>query len=397
MVSQRANLIENSITLKLTALANQMKKEGLDVVGFGAGEPDFDTPEHIKQAAIKAIQDGKNKYTAETGILELRTAICEKFLKDNQLTYKPENIVVSCGAKHSIFNAMCAIIDPGDEVIIPSPYWVSYPYQVIFAGGKPVYIQATEKQNFKITPEQLKKAITPKTKAFILNSPSNPTGMLYSKEELTQLAKILLEHNVYIISDEIYEDLNYGNIPHFSIAAVSDAVKKLTIVINGVSKSYAMTGWRIGYLAADLPIAQAVAKIQSHSTSNPTTVAQWASLQALTGPKDAVQAMKKEFDARRKFMVDALNAMPNINCAEPLGAFYAFPNISGCFGKKTKQGALINNSMDFCNLLLKEALVSCVPGIGFGQDEYMRLSYATSMANIKKGLDRLKIWVEGLS
>lgn len=395
-ISQKAAKIENSLTLKLSALAAQMRKEGKDVISFGAGEPDFDTPDHIKEAAIAAIRSGKTKYTSESGILELREAICQKLLTDNHLAYSPNQVIVSCGAKHAIFNAIAAIIDPGDEVLIPSPYWVSYPYQVIFSGGNPVFIDTNDQNGFKITPELIQKAITPRTKAIILNSPSNPTGMIYSQKELTDLADVLMRHNILIISDEIYEELNYGTTPHFSIAAVSEEIKAKTIVINGVSKSFAMTGWRIGYTAAPAEIAQAICKIQSHSTSNPTTISQWASLAALTGPKDKVYEMKKEFDQRRRYMVDYLNTIPGITCIQPMGAFYAFPNISRLYGKKSKNKQPISNSLDFCNALLQEGLVSCVPGIGFGTDPYMRLSYATSLEAIQKGLTRIQNWISTL-
>jgi aspartate aminotransferase len=397
MISQKVAKIENSLTLKLSAAANKMKKEGIDVIDFGAGEPDFDTPENIKKAAIIAINSGKNKYTAASGILELKEAICQKLLKDNNLSYKPENIVISCGAKHSIFNSIISLIDPDDEVIIPSPYWVSYPDQVTFAGGKSVFINTDEKNSFKMTSVQFEKAITSKTKLLILNSPSNPTGMIYSKKELTEIAQIALKHNILVLSDEIYEKLIYSQEPHISIASLSPEIKEKTIVVNGLSKAYSMTGWRIGYLAASVEIAKAVEKIQSHSTSNPTTCAQWASIEALVGPQDMLSVMVKEFAKRRQYTVDMLNSIKGISCIAPDGAFYVFPNISGLFGKTSKNGVKITNSLDLCDILLKEALISCVPGSGFGAEGYMRLSYATSIEKITEGLNRLKTWVSQIS
>ncbi|MFA5878751.1 MAG: pyridoxal phosphate-dependent aminotransferase [Candidatus Margulisiibacteriota bacterium] len=397
MLNEKALLLEDSITLSLTAIAQKMKREGKDVISFTAGEPDFDTPKHIKAAGIAAIEAGKNKYTAVSGIIELRTAISEKLKKDNHLTYSAEEIVVSCGAKHSLFNAFGVIINPNDEVIIPAPYWVSYPPQVSFFGGKPVYLETKEANGLKITAQDLKAIITPKTKVLILNSPSNPTGMIYSQKELESIADIALTHNLFVISDEIYEKLNYSDKPHFSIAEVSNELKKRTILINGLSKSYSMTGWRIGYSACDLNIAKAMASLQSHSTSNPTTAAQWASLAALTGPETEIETMRQEFNRRRIYMVETLNKIKGISCLMPEGAFYAFPNIKECFNKKTKTGRLITNSFDFCDALLKEIFVSTVPGSGFGSEGFMRLSYATSFAQIKEGLARIDAWVTELS
>ncbi len=396
MIAERMNSMEDSITLALTAVANKMKKKGKDVVSFTAGEPDFDTPEHIKLAGITAIQEGKNKYTPVNGILELRQAICEKLQKENNLIYTPEQIVISVGAKHALFNIFGVILNPGDEVIIPTPYWVSYPPQISFFGGIPVYIETDDTTNFKLSPEKLKNAITEKTKAVIINSPSNPTGMIYSEKELKALSEIILEKNLLVVSDEIYEKLNYSSEPHFSIAQVSSELKERTIVINGVSKSYAMTGWRIGFSASNLKLAKAINSLQSHSTSNPTTNAQWASLKAYNSPDQEAQKMKNEFNKRRIYMVERLNAIPGITCLNPEGAFYAFPNISALFGKTSQNNKTINNSLDFCDALLQEELVSAVPGSGFGAEGYIRLSYATSMEEIKKGLDRLAHWVSTL-
>jgi len=397
MIAQRASNVEDSITMAITATAQRLKKEGLDVVSFGAGEPDFDTPDYIKEATIKALNEGKTKYTAATGIIELKQAICEKLKKEGNLTYTPENIVISCGAKHSIYNIMMSVVDPGDEVIIPSPYWVSYPDQVQLCGGKSVFIETNESSAFKITAQQLKNALTSKTKLVILNSPSNPTGSVYSKDELMALAEVLKGHGCLILSDEIYEKLIYDNVSFSSIASLSEEMFKRTIVVNGVAKSYSMTGFRIGYCAAPKEIAKAVGTIQSHSTSNPTTFCQWASLAAIQGDDSAINVMKTEFNKRRKEMVRLLNEIPNVKCITPDGAFYAFPNISACFGKKTPKGTLISNSDMFCKALLEEAYVACVPGSGFGAEGFIRLSYATSLSEIEKGISRIKQWISSLN
>ncbi len=394
--AHRLAAIKDSITVKITAIAAAMKKEGQDVVGFGAGEPDFDTPENIKKAAIAAINSGKNRYTAATGIIELKEAICRKFKRENNLHYTPDQIVISCGAKHSLFNLILAVVNPGDEVIIPAPYWVSYPDQIMLAEGAPIFILTTDKSQFKITPEQLEAVITKKTKLLVLTSPSNPTGMMYTQKEFERIAEIALKHHMWIISDEIYEHLNYSH-PHVSIASLAPEIKARTIVVNGVSKAYAMTGWRIGYMAAPKDIAKAVGNIQSHSTTNPTTCAQWASIEALDGPQDCIQVMKDEYLKRRKYMVETLNTIPGIRCIWPDGAFYAFPNISELYGKTTAQGEPIKDSVTFCDALLKEEKVACVPGGGFGADDYIRLSYATSMKDIEKGLRRIAQFVDKLN
>ncbi len=396
MISHRASQTEDSITMAISAMAVQMRKEGKPVISFSAGEPDFKTPIYIQDAGIAAIREGKTTYTAASGIIELKQAICTKLLQDNRLEYKTSNIVVSCGAKQSIYNALMALIDPGDEVIIPVPYWVSYPDQVNLVGGRSVFLPTTEATGFKITAEQLTAAITPKSKLLILCSPSNPTGMVYSRKELEAIARVVVEHSLFVISDEIYEKLIYDDREgHVSIAEVSSDVKALTIVINGVSKAYSMTGWRIGYAAAPAAIADAMGKIQSHCTSNPATPSQWASLAALTGDASEITAMKNEFHQRRDVMVAALNQIPNLSCVMPMGAFYAFPNVSKCYGKRSVSGE-VTNSASFCKLLLQDALVACVPGSGFGADDYIRLSYATSMTNITEGLQRIHQWVESL-
>ena len=359
-LSQRGSNIEPSVTMEVTALANQLKAEGKPVIGLSAGEPDFDTPDYIKEAGIQSIKEGHTKYTAVSGMPKLLQSISNKLKRDHHLNYDPHQIVVSCGAKHSIFNVMMAIINPGDEVIIPQPYWVSYPNQVSLAGGVPVFIETDDSSNFKITPEQLESAITPATKMVILNSPSNPTGMVYTKDELSALAEVIISHNILVLSDEIYEKLIYDG-EHVSIASFSPEIKDLTILINGASKAYSMTGWRVGYTAAPLDIAKVMGKIQSHSTSNAATPAQFASLEAFDRDDTVVDSMRDSFHKRRDLMVDQLNEIPGITCLKPNGAFYAFPNISSFFGKKSESGD-ITDSVSFCKYFLKEKLVACDPG-----------------------------------
>ncbi len=393
MISHRASQTEDSITMAISAMAQQMKKEGKPVIGFSAGEPDFKTPVFIQDAGVAAIREGKTTYTAASGIIELKQAICDKLKRDNQLEYKPANIVVSCGAKQSIYNALMALVDPGDEVIVPVPYWVSYPDQINLVGGRSVFIETTEATEFKITAAQFESAITPKTKLLILNSPSNPTGSVYARAELEAIARVAIQHSILVISDEIYEKLIYDDQEgHVSIASLSPEIKALTIVINGVSKAYSMTGWRIGYAAAPADIADAMGKIQSHSTSNPTTPSQWASVAAINGDETELNQMKAEFRKRRDVMVTALNQIPGFTCINPKGAFYAYPSVSKLFGKRSASGE-ITDSASFCKLLLQDALVACVPGSGFGTDHTIRLSYATSMANIVEGMKRIHDWV----
>lgn len=388
-ISERVNLISSSPTLAITARAKQMKQEGIDVIGFGAGEPDFDTPAHIKEAAKKAIDSGFTKYTPASGMKELKEAICRKFENDNNLDYSPEEIIVSCGAKHSIFNAILTLCNEDDEVILPSPYWVSYPEMIKVAGAKPVILKATQKNNFKITPQQLQETITPKTKLLILNSPSNPTGMVYTKDELSSISNTLTEKGIFCISDEIYEKIIYDGQEHISIASLAPEIKKLTIVVNGVSKSYSMTGWRIGYAAGPKEIVQAMSNLQSHSTSNPTSISQKAALAALEGPQEPLCNMVAEFVKRRDYMVERLNSIKEISCLKPRGAFYVFPEVSQIIGRIFK-GEIIKDSVFLAEILLDEANVALVPGSVFGADEYLRLSYATSMKNISKGLERIE-------
>mgnify|MGYP001158438099 CR=1 FL=1 len=393
-VSDRANLIQASITMTITALANQLRKEGKDVIGMSAGEPDFDTPDSIKKAGIDSINQGKTKYTPAAGTVELKQAVVNKLKQDQGLDYDLSEVIISAGAKHSIFNALMAVLNPGDEVIIPTPYWVSYPDQVNVLGGKSVFVETTDVNKFKITPDQLRAAITSKTKVFILNTPSNPTGMVYTRSELEALGKVIEESGILVISDEIYEKLIYNG-EHVSIATLSDKLKEQTILINGVSKAYSMTGWRIGYTAASKEIVGAMSRIQSHSTSNPAQASQWASVEALEGPQDAVDEMRTAFAERRSYMIQRLNAIPGISCVEPDGAFYAFPNISETFGKASESGQ-ITNAVEFCQNLLQEQLVACVPGSGFGAEGFVRLSYATSMDAITKALDRIEAFVHSL-
>jgi aspartate aminotransferase len=375
--------------LGITAKAKKMKAEGIDVIGFGAGEPDFDTPENIKEAAKRAIDSGFTKYTPTSGIPELKDAICEKFKRDNGLDYGREEVLVSCGAKHSIFNAVLALCGKGDEVILPSPYWVSYPEMIKLAEAKPVVIKTTQQSGFKITPQQLRKAITPKTKLIILNSPSNPTGMVYSRKDLQPLSEILVKKGICCISDEIYEKIIYDGKEHVSIASLSPEMKKLTIVVNGVSKPYSMTGWRIGYAAGQKEVIQAMSNMQDHSTSNPASICQKAAVEALKGPQESVREMVKAFAERRDYIEERLNSVEGINCLKPEGAFYVFPDVSQLLGKK-HNGKIIKDSFSLTELLLTEARVAVVPGAVFGDDRHLRLSYATSIGDIEKGMGRIE-------
>src|SRR3990172_6602350 len=394
-LAERLSGLEESVTLAITAKARALKAEGRDVIGFGAGEPDFDTPENIKEAAIKAIRSGQTKYTPVGGINELKDAIIGKFRQDNNLTYSRDEIIVSCGGKHSIFNLFQAILNPGDEVIIPAPYWVSYPVMVSLGGGMPRIVHTTEADGFRMSPEAFKRHLSPNTKAVVINNPSNPTGAAYTEKELARLAEIALENGLLIISDEIYEKLTYDGFKATSIASISDEVKKRTIVLNGVSKTYSMTGWRIGYAAGPKEIIKAMTNIQSQSTSNPTSISQWAAVEAISGPQDAIAVMVKEFATRRNAMVDGLNAIDGISVIKPQGAFYAFPNVSGVYGK-TFKGKEINTSMDVTTYLLEEALVAVVPGDAFGNDNFIRLSYACSEKDIETGIKRMKDALERL-
>lgn len=386
-ISQRAASLSPSLTLAIDAKAKQMKAEGQDVVGFGAGEPDFDTPQHIKDAAAKALADGFTKYTPSSGIPELRQAIADKFKRENGLAYKPSQVIVSCGGKHSCYNVVIATCQEGDEVIIPAPYWLSYPEMVKLAGATPVIIETSDQTEFKVTPDQLRAAITPRTRLFIFNSPSNPTGSVYTPEETKALGDICVAKGVLIMSDEIYEHLLYDGAQVKSVASFSPAHFEHTIIVHGFAKAWSMTGWRLGFLAAPEPIARAIDAIQSHSTSNPTSFAQKGAVAALTGPQDHLSKWLAEFDKRRRYAHQKLNRIPGVSCCNARGAFYLFPNISGS-GLK---------SAEFCARLLEQEKVAAVPGIAFGADDYLRISYATSMVNIEKGLDRLEQFVRKLA
>lgn len=388
-ISKRIGKISPSLTLGITAKVRKMEKEGIKVIGFGAGEPDFDTPLNIKEKAKEAIDKGFTKYTPSSGIVELKEAICEKLKKDNRLDYKPEEIIVSCGAKHAIFNAIFTLCNEKEEVILPSPYWLSYPEMIKLAGAKPVIIETSLENNFKVTPKELKRAISKKTKVFILNSPSNPTGMVYKKEELEEIAKLLVKYDIWCISDEIYEKLIYDDVEHISIASLGEEIKKKTLVINGVSKSYSMTGWRIGYCAGPKEVIQAMSNLQDHTTSNPTSISQVAALEALRGNQEDLKKMVKEFKKRRDYMVEKVNSLPFLKTLKPEGAFYCWVNISEVLGKSI-EGRKINNSLEFTEVLLNLAQVAVVPGAPFGDDKYIRLSYATSMENIVEGLERME-------
>ncbi len=384
-LSAKALGISPSITLKVTALAKKMKQEGRDVVGFGAGEPDFDTPANIVEAAKKALDLGLTRYTPASGTIELRKAVTQSLMKKTGLSYEPNQIVISNGAKHSLFNAFAAILNPGDEVIIPVPYWLTYPELVRMHDGIPVFLETDH--TFKATADSIRAAITPNTKALILNSPSNPCGTVYTREELTAIAEVAVEAGIFVVSDEIYDELIYEG-EHVSIATLGEEIKKQTIIVNGVSKTYAMTGWRIGYTASTKEIADLMDAYQSHAASNPNSIAQYATIEALSGPQDAVKHMRDAFNGRRKLLCDLINNIDGLSCSVPQGAFYVMMNISGAIGKSC-EGTPITGSLDFTELLLQHAEVAVVPGVSFGADEYVRLSYATSEENIKKGLERI--------
>ncbi|MCL5885192.1 MAG: pyridoxal phosphate-dependent aminotransferase [Deltaproteobacteria bacterium] len=395
-LAKRVAQIKPSPTLAITGKAKAMKAQGIDVVGFGAGEPDFDTPDHIKEAAKKALDAGYTKYTPVPGSPELKDAIIAKLARDNGLEYKRENIIVSLGAKHSIYNVAQAAWEKGDEIVIPAPYWVSYPDIALLAGATPVILETKQKNGFKMTPGQLDRAITPKTKCVVLNSPSNPTGAAYTKAELAALAKVIVKRNVTVLSDEIYEKLVYDGFEFASIASLGEEIGKRTILVNGLSKAFSMTGWRIGYVAADKDLVAAMTNIQSQSTSNPVSFCDKASVEALNGPQDFMKTWVAEFDSRRRSIVDRLNAIPGVSCLLPQGAFYVFPNFAKLYGKKTPSGKVIDGSSALAEYLLEEHKVASVPGIAFGEDACQRLSYATSMANIVKGIDRIEAAVKAL-
>ena len=395
MLSKKALGISPSPTMAIDSKAKEMKSKGIDVISFGAGEPDFDTPSHIREAAIKAINDGYTYYTPVAGMPQLKEAICRKLQNENGLAYSPAQIVVSNGAKHSLSNVMAALLNPGDEVLIPEPYWVSYPEMVRLADGTPVAVEGREDNFFKINAADLEKACTDRSKVLIINSPSNPTGQIYSGEELQAIADFCVDRGIYIVTDEVYEKLVYGGSRHISIASLGDEVKELTVVVNGASKSFAMTGWRIGYTASNTEIARVMANIQSHTASNPNSIAQMAVLAALDGSQECVEEMRRAFDKRRRFMVQRVSEIPCLRAVEPQGAFYLFVGMQEAAGKKYRN-AVITDSDSFAALLLENNKVAVVPGTGFGAPNYLRLSFATSLENIAEGLDRIETFVREL-
>jgi aspartate aminotransferase len=388
-LAERTKLIKPSVTLAIAAKASKLRAEGIDVANFSAGEPDFDTPQRIKDAAIEALRKGMTKYTDVKGIEPLREAIAEKYQREHGLAYRKEDVLVSCGAKHSIYNILQAVVNPGDEVVIPAPYWVSYSDMALLAGGVPKLIPTNESTSFRIKPAQLQAALTPKTRVFLLNSPCNPTGASYSRDELRAIAGVLEKHDCLVVADDIYEKIVYDGFQIDNIVTLCPALRDRTIIVNGVSKTYAMTGWRIGYALGPTDVIAAAAKIQSQSTSNPTSIAQWAALEAIRGPQEEIGPMVREFHRRRNAIVDKLNAVDGIHCLKPEGAFYVFPNIAALLGK-TANGKRLSSPCDVADYLLEEAKVAVVPGEDFGSNEHIRFSYATSLQDIEKGCARIR-------
>lgn len=388
-LAKRVKALTPSSTLAITAKAKELKEQGENIIGLGAGEPDFNTPGHILEAAADSMNEGQTKYTPSAGLPKLKKAIIEKFKRDQDITYLPNEIIVTNGAKHALYTLFQVLLDDGDEVIIPIPYWVSYPEQVKLAGGLPVYIKGKEENDFKITPRQLADAVSNKTRAVIINSPSNPTGVLYTKEELEELGKVCLEKNLLIISDEIYEKLTYAGAEHISIAQISEELKQQTIIINGVSKSHSMTGWRIGYAAGNKDVIVAMTNLASHSTSNPTTTAQYAAIAAYNGPQEPVEEMRKAFENRLEIIYEKLISIPGFNCVKPQGAFYLFPNV-----KEAADNLGYKDVDSFVEALLTEAKVAVIPGSGFGSPDNIRLSYATSLNQLEEAVERIRVFVE---
>ena len=393
-LSRIALAIEPSATMAIDSMFKQMKADGLDVIGFGAGEPDFPTPDYIKEVGIQAIQNNDTKYTPSVGTVALRKAICQRLKEDCGVEYTPAEVAVSNGAKPCVYVALRALVNPGDEVILPAPYWVSYIELIRMVGGVPVVVEATEAEHFKITPEKLAAAITPKTKCMILNNPSNPTGMMYSRKEMEEIAKVCVEKDIYVISDEIYYRLAYDNEEFVSFAALGEDVKARTLLVNGVSKSYAMTGWRIGYVAAPAAISKVIGNYLGHCTGSPSSISQAAAAEALSASQETVEKMREAFEERRNYMVERMNQIEGVSCIKPEGAFYVMMNISKIFGKELF-GHVIKDADDFGNMFLKYGKVAVVPGTSFGAPEFIRWSYATSMENIKAGLDRLECFLSG--
>ena len=397
IISNNLNKIKPSPTIAVTQKARELEAAGKDVIGLGAGEPDFDTPDNIKEAAIKAIRDGDTKYTAVDGTPALKKAIVDKFKRENNLDYDLDQITVGAGGKHVIYNAMMATLNEGDEVIIPAPYWVSYPDMVLLAGGTPIILECNDNQGFKVSPSELEKVITPKTKWIILNSPSNPTGACYSEGDIRELSKVLIKYpHVYILSDDIYEHVVYEGFKFFTIAQINE-LKDRVLTMNGVSKAYSMTGWRVGYAAGPKEIIKAIAKIQSQSTTNPSSISQAAAVEALNGKQDFIKERAKSFQERRDFVVSSLNQIEGIECLNPDGAFYVFPSCKGLIGKKDLNGNLLNNDSDFVKSLLENSGVAVVQGSAFGLEGFFRISYATSMENLKKALEKISSFCKSLS
>jgi aspartate aminotransferase len=388
-LSHNVQRVQPSVTMQISARAAALKREGIDVVALSAGEPDFDTPDNIKKVAISAIENGFTKYTTpSSGIIELKEAICAKFKRDNGLEYTPDTVTVNSGAKHSLFLAVAALLNPGDEVVIPTPYWVTYSEQPRLVGAEPVIVETRPENGLKLTADEFRAAITPNTRMLFLCSPSNPSGAVYAREELQALAEVAVQHGIFVLSDEIYEKLVYDGVEHVSIAALGEDIKDLTIVVNGVSKAYAMTGWRIGYAGASAEIINGMNKVQMQEVSHPSSISQKAAVEALDGPQESIEEMRIAFDQRRRYMVDRLNAMANVQCTLPQGAFYAYPDVSKLYGSKSGQRD-ITDSVTLCEYLLEEGRVACVPGAGFGTQEHIRLSYATSMELIEQAMDRI--------
>lgn len=392
-LAQIASAVQVSSTMAIDALAKQLKADGVDVIGFGAGEPDFNTPDHIKAAANRAIADNLTRYTPASGTLALKEAVCQRMREDCEVEYVPSQVVVSTGAKHCVYLALRALVNPGDEVILPAPYWVSYLELIKMAGGRPVVVSAGEKDGFKITAEQLAAAITSRTKALILNNPGNPTGMVFHREELEAIARVCVEHDLYVISDEVYYGLMYDGKQFVSAAALGGGVKDRVILVNGVSKSYAMTGWRIGYLLSSERVAKVMGNYVSHSIGSPCAISQAAAVAALSGPQDCVEEMRRAFEQRRNYIVERMNRMDGVSCIRPEGAFYVMMNMEQLIGK-TIHGELIETSDQFCAAFLRHGLVATVPGSGFGAPNFVRWSYSASMENIKKGMDRLEAFLK---
>lgn len=389
-LSHNVQRVQPSVTMQISAKAAAMKRDGVDVVALSAGEPDFDTPQNIKDVGIRAIDEGFTKYTTPgSGIIELKEAICRKFERDNGLAYTTDEVIVNNGAKHSLFLAVAALLNPGDEAIIPTPYWVTYSEQPRLVGAEPVIVETSAENGLKLTVDEFRAAITPRTRMLFLCSPSNPSGAVYSRQELAALAELAVEHGVYILSDEIYEKLVYDGAEHHSIAACSPEAKELSIVVNGVSKAYSMTGWRIGYTGANEEIIAGMNKVQSQEVSHPSSISQKAAVEALDGPQDSVEVMRRAFDERRRYMVERLNALEGVECSLPQGAFYAYPDVTAYYGRRAG-GRTIENSVLLCEYLLEEARVACVPGAGFGTHDHIRLSYATSMELIEVAMDRIE-------